>query len=214
MEELLNDYLLKMIRPGKGKVYQKGEVIYHEDTPSFGLYFISSGTVKIYTSDASGREIILRLTGQKDIFGHRYLLDEKTHLESAKALEESTCHFIDGRDFQDQMESLPHLRQIIFQKIGHEIYHYQKRCVELMRKNVRERLAGYFNYMVLNHSENTQNGIKIKIQLSREEIASIIGTANETAIRFISEFKEMGLITEEERFFYIKNKEELIRLSQ
>ncbi len=214
MEEYFNDDFLKTIGFRKGKIYQKGEVIYHEDTPSFGLYFISSGTVKIYTSDASGREIILRLAGQKDIFGHRYLLDEKTHLESAKALEESTCHFIDGRDFQDQMESLPHVRQIIFKKIGHEISHYQKRCVELMRKNVRERLAAYFNDMVLNHSEQTEDGIKIKIQLSREEIASIIGTANETAIRFISEFKEMGLITEEDRYFYIKNQEELLRLSQ
>ena len=214
MEELINDFLLESTKPGKGKVYQKGEVIYYEDTPSFGLYYISSGTVKIYTSDTNGREIILRLASKKDIFGHRYLMNEKIHVESAKALEETICHFIDGRDFQDKMQRIPPLTQIILQKIGKEIHHYQRRCVELIKKNVRERLASYFYYMAMNHSENSKYGIKIKVQLSREEIASIIGTANETAIRFISEFKELGIICEEDRFFHIRDKERLASIGR
>jgi CRP-like cAMP-binding protein len=214
MEDFIHDYLLQTLPSGKGKVYQKGEIIYHEDTPSYGLYYISSGTVKIYTSDQSGREIILWLASGKDIFGHRYLMDEKNHQESAKAVEESICHFIDGKDFQDKMQLVPELRQIIFQKIGKEIHHYQKRCVELMRKNVRERLASYFYHMTMNHGESTQDGFKIKIQLSREEIASVIGTANETAIRFISEFKELGLIVEKDRYFYIPDKEKIASLSE
>jgi CRP-like cAMP-binding protein len=214
MEKLINDFLLETTRPGRGKVYQKGEVIYYEDTPSFGLYYISSGTVKIYTSDTNGREIILRLASEKDIFGHRYLMNESVHVESAKALEETICHFIDGRDFQDKMQRIPPLTQIILQKIGKEIHHYQKRCVELIKKNVRERLASYFYYMAMNHSEQLPKGLKIKIQLSREEIASIIGTANETAIRFISEFKEIGLIYEEDRFIYIRDKERLASIGR
>ena len=68
--------------------------------------------------------------------------------------------------------------------------------------------------MAMNHSEQLPKGLKIKIQLSREEIASIIGTANETAIRFISEFKEIGLIYEEDRFIYIRDKERLASIGR
>ncbi len=214
MEDLMSQYVLQSKNPATKKIYHKGEIIFHEDIPCFGLYYLTSGTVKIYTTDLNGREIILRLASKGDIFGHGYLYDEMSHSNSSKALEETTCHFIDGREFQALMEQDPKMSHIIMNKMGEELILYQKRCVELIKKNVRERLACYFHYMAEKHSEKNSRGIKIKLQLSREEIASMIGTANETAIRFISEFKELGLIEEEERFFHILDKDRLALMAR
>lgn len=203
MDQLIQHYQTNQENLSNIKVYKKGDVIYNEDTPSFGLYYISQGTVKVFMTDRNGREVILRLASKGDIFGHGYLFGERNHKDSAKAMEETHCHFLDGNDFQALMMKNPSLGVEIMKKIGKELNSAQSRCVDLIKKNVRERLACYFHYMAKNHSEQNEKGTRINLQLSREEIASIIGTANETAIRFISEFKEMGLIQEEDRFFHI-----------
>lgn len=214
MEQLLEAHQFESETVSNKRVYKKGEVIYYEDTPAFGFYYIKSGTVKIFSSDNTGKEVILRLASSGDIFGHGNLLGHKNHMNSAQAIEESTCHFIDGNEFHNLMMRNPALMVTIMKKVGRELTIIQDRCVDLMKKNVRERLASYFHYMTMYHSEHTDQGMKIRIHLSREEIASIIGTAHETAIRFIGEFKEMGLIREEDRFFYILDQERLRSLGR
>ncbi|MFP5386542.1 MAG: Crp/Fnr family transcriptional regulator [Bacteriovoracia bacterium] len=196
------------------RLYKKGEVVYYEDTPSFGFFYVSKGTIKIFTQDSQGREVILRLAKTGDIFGHAFLFGQRNHINSAKAVEETECDFVEGVKFQSTIINNPGLGFMVMKKIGKELSLFQNRCVDLMKKNVRERLASYFYYMSLHHSENDEDGLKINVQLSREEIASIIGTANETAIRFISEFKELGLIREEDRFFHILDKERLANMGR
>jgi CRP-like cAMP-binding protein len=185
------------------RIYKKGETLFHEGTPSFGLYWINTGTVKVFTADPDGREVILRLASAGDIFGHGYIFGEKLHPNSAKAIEETHCQFLDGNHFNVLMQKDSELSMIILRKIGKELLMSQNRCVDLIKKNVRERLACHFYYMAQHHSTQDRPGTKIRIQLSREEIAAMIGTTSETAIRFISEFKEIGLIYEEDRFFHI-----------
>ena len=203
MDKILQHFQINQESLTRNRIYKKGDIIYNEDTPSFGPYYVSKGTVKVFMTDRNGREVILRLATTGDIIGHGYLFGERNHKDSSRAIEETQCHFLDGNDFQDLMMKNPGFGVEIMKKIGQELTFAQGRCVDLIKKNVRERLACYFHYMAKNHSEQNDKGTRIKLQLSREEIASIIGTANETAIRFISEFKEMGLIQEEDRFFHI-----------
>lgn len=209
MEQMILDTQFESETVSNKRLYKKGEIIYYEDTPTFGFYYIKSGTVKIFSSDNVGKEVILRLATEGDIFGHGNLLGYKNHQNSAQAVEETVCHFIDAHVFQNLMMKNPGLMVMVMKKVGKELSHIQDRCVDLMKKNVRERLASYFHYMTTYHSETTDQGMKIRVHLSREEIASIIGTAHETAIRFIGEFKEMGLIREEDRVFYILDRERL-----
>lgn len=214
MEQIIDDYPFKKESTSNHKLYHKGEVIYYKDTPSFGFYYITQGTVKIYTTDNNGREVILRLARSGDIIGHEFLMGENSHTDSAKALEDTVCQFLDGHEFHDLMMNNPSMGLLIMKKMKEELELIQGRCIDLIRKNVRERLASYFHYMSEYHSHEDDKGIRIRVHLSREEIASLIGTANETAIRFIGEFKEMGLIQEEDRVFHILDKPRLRQIAR
>lgn len=194
--------------------FKKGDLLYSENTRANGLFWIVSGTVKVYSTDKDSREVILRLATQGDVVGHGFIFGNQIHTDSVKVIEETKCLFLGENDFQHFLQSNPESALILMKKFGKEIMWTQNRCIDLMRKNVRERLACYFHYMAQNYGVEDTRGTKVKIQLSREEIASMIGTANETAIRFISEFKAMGLIQEEERFFHILRPEELATIGK
>ncbi len=213
MEVSSNNLSFDLNIPGQKKKFNKGEIIYHEETPSFGLYLVLSGIIKVYTSDDSGKEIILRLAGPGDIIGHHFLFKNITHIDSSKVIENSVCDFFDKKSLNEIQKSSPETFDYIIQKIGQELMIYQDKSIELIKKNVRERLASFFCYMVKNHSEIKNDKIRIKVQLTREEIASMIGTANETAIRFISEFKDLGLVEEVDRYFYILEKDKIEKLA-
>ncbi len=213
MEVISNNLSLDLNIPGQKKKFTKGEIIYHEETPSYGLYVVNSGIIKVFTSDDSGKEIILRLAGPGDIIGHHFLFKNITHIDSSKVIENSICNFIDKKSLQEIQKNSPETFDYIIQKIGQELMIYQDKSIELIKKNVRERLASFFCYMVKHHSERKNEKTRIKVQLTREEIASMIGTANETAIRFISEFKELGLIEEIDRYFHILEKEKIEKLA-
>jgi CRP/FNR family transcriptional regulator len=213
MEVSSNNLSSDLNIPGQKKKFNRGEIIYHEDSPSYGLYLVNSGILKVYTSDDSGKEIILRLAGPGDIVGYHFLFKNMIHIDSSKVIENSVCNFIDKKTLQEIQKNSPETFDYIIQKIGQELMIYQDKSVELIKKNVRERLASFFCYMAKNHSEIKNQKIRIKVQLSREEIASMIGKANETAIRFISEFKDLGLVEEVDRFFLILEKEKIDKLA-
>jgi CRP-like cAMP-binding protein len=194
--------------------FKKGEILYSENSPANGLLWILSGTIKVYSTDKDSREVILRLATSGDIIGHGFIFGDQVHTDSAKVIEEARCILLKENDFQRLLQENPEAALLLMKKFGKEIIWTQNRCIDLMRKNVRERLACYFHYMSNNYGIADTRGIKIKVQLSREEIASMIGTANETAIRFISEFKAMGLIQEEERYFHILRLEELATIGR
>lgn len=212
--ETSNDFAFDQNTPGFKKKYKKGDIIYHEDTPSNGLYFVISGIIKVYNLDDNGKEIILRLAGPGDILGHHFIFHRYENQNSAKVISNSVCHYIEKKTLLE-MNRLDNLNfDYIIAKIGEELLTYQDKSIDLVRKNVRERLASFFCYMAKHHSEIINNKISIKVQLSREEIASMIGTANETAIRFISEFKEIGLIEEIDRSFKIIEMDKMIKLAR
>lgn len=197
--------MLESIENGQAHHYRKGETIYHEGTSSFGIYLIKQGHVKVFTNEMEGKEHILRLAGAGDLLGHRSLFKSKYHLESTKALEDTDCYFFEHRTIEELFIKSPGLAVDTLLRISRELDDALSRNSTLIKKNVRERMAEYFIMMEKFYGEIHEGEIRIHLHLSREEIASMIGTANETAIRFISDFKEQGLISEIDKTFYIKD---------
>lgn len=204
MEELLK-------QKSKIKSFKKSDVLFQEKAEADGIYFVKSGTIKVFREDFSGRQIILRLARAGDVLAPYFLTPRKQHLYSARALDDLEIYHVGHVELLSIDKN--RIYSYLLDKTGVELSHVQTRYVELMKKSVRERLACHFSEMATHHSVETAEGLKVKVRLSREEIASMIGTAHETAIRFIGEFKDEGLIKEEDKSFYILNPEKLSEIA-
>lgn len=209
METLIQDFDFKQ----NLHLYRRGEMIFHQDTPAFGFYYILSGTVKIISIEKDGTEIILRLARAGDFIGLGTVMGRPRHTEGAKAIEDTHCSFIEARQVHQLFTVHPPLATLILEKIGTELKEAHTRNINLIKRTVRQRLAAYFVHMATHHADAEDNGLRLNLKLTREEMASLIGTAIETIIRFISEFKAKGFISEEERTFTIHQLGELRKIS-
>jgi CRP-like cAMP-binding protein len=201
-----NSDLVKLDR--KVQIYSKGEPIYLEGTSATGVYCVRRGSVKVFKTQYDGSEIIFHLASEGDLIGHSSLSITE-HMNSAVAVEETRCCFFEKSFFLSLVKKEPMLLLLAFNKVEEELSEAQGKNIGLIKLSVRERLACYFVRMAELYGQAGFDGIKINLRLSREEIAAYVGTAQETAIRFISEFKAKGIIKEERRQFYVMRLEEL-----
>lgn len=205
-DDLKNLSLLKTMHH-----YRKGEIIFHQDTPSFGLHCIQSGSIKLFTQEEDGKEIIKRLAHAGDFIGHSSAFGSKSYVESAKVLEDTICCFIETQHFKSFLDTSPQFLSEFLKTISLELAEASNRHADMIRKSVKARLASYLVKMA-EDSVPEDERYQFTHHLSREEMASYIGSAHETVIRCLSEFKELGYIEEENRSFTILNKERLIHL--
>ncbi len=193
---------------------RKGENLYRQGSPCAGIHIILSGLLKIYCNEDNGKEIIHRLASSEDILGVNSYFGQSHYSENAKALEDAICCFVHEKHLLELMEKKPAFSLQMMKKLVVDLNSSYSRNANLIKKSVRERLADYFIYMISRFGETSGQDIKIKYQLSREEIASIIGTANETVSRGITEFKELGYLDERDKHFIILQHEKLRQISK
>ncbi len=190
--------------------YKKGHTLFFQDNPPFGLYCINKGKVKISKIGAAGKESIIRIAGEGDVLGHRSLFSKENYTATATALEDSVICFIDKKYIFELIRNKPVVSLQLIQKLSIELGAAENKYASHSQKNVRERLAEFL--LTLNESYGVKEGnrSRLDIKLTREEIASIIGTASETVIRFITEFKDEGLIEQEGKTIFITDPQKLL----
>lgn len=193
---------------------KKGENLYRQGSPCAGIHIIIAGLLKIFSNEDNGKEIIHRLASAEDILGVNSYFGPSTYSENAKALEDSICCFIHEKDLLELMGTDPAFSMQMMKKLVVDLNSSYSRNANLIKKSVRERLADYFVYMSSRFGEDSEIGLKLRYQLSREEIASIIGTANETVSRGITEFKELGYLDEKDKHFFILQHEKLKQIGK
>jgi CRP/FNR family transcriptional regulator, polysaccharide utilization system transcription regulator len=172
--------------------YKKGSVIYHEGNRISGCYCVSNGIIKIYKTGIDGKEQIVTFAKKGDIIGFRSVLSGELACTTAKVIEDAHLCFIPGDTliniFKRNSEFSMDLMQLACKELG-EANAY---ITDIAQKTVRERLAE-----VLIHLKNNFELDKdqfLQITLTREELANIVGTATESVIRLLSEFKSDKLI--------------------
>lgn len=191
--------------------YKKGQTLFVQGTHPYGIYCVSTGNIKLTKTDSSGKESIVRIVGGGDVIGHRSLFTDSHYSATATALEDSEVCFIDKKFILKVIEEQPTVSLSIINKLSRDMGAAEEKLSSFHQKNVRERLAELLLLLKESHGEKLEDGrVKISLRLTREEMATMIGTANETLIRFISEFKEAGLIEQEGKVLYIINEPELI----
>lgn len=192
-------------------VYKKGQTLFVQGNHPFGLFCISSGNIKVTKVGADGKESIVRVASAGDVLGHRSLFTDQYYMATATALEETKVCFLDKKFILKVMQEQPSVSMQVIEKLSTDMGKAESKLSSLHQKNVRERLAELLLLLKESHGELEEDGrIKINLKLTREEMATMIGTANETLIRFITEFKDAGLIEQEGKIIFIKNEEELL----
>ncbi len=192
-------------------VYKKGQTLFVQGNHPFGLYCISTGNIKVTKIGADGKESIVRIATAGDVLGHRSLFTDQYYTATATALEDTKVCFLDKKFIMKVIQDQPSVSMSVIEKLSTDMGAAENKLSSLHQKNVRERLAELLLLLKESHGEKQEDGrIFINLKLTREEMATMIGTANETLIRFISEFKDAGLIEQEGKKIFIANEEELI----
>jgi CRP-like cAMP-binding protein len=190
--------------------YKKGQTLFVQGNPPFGMYCISTGNIKVTQVGEDGKESIVRIASAGDVLGHRSLFTEQYYNATATALDDCSVCFIDKKYIMKLVSEQPTVSMNLITKIGEDLGAAEKRISSFSQKNVRERLAELLLLLKESHGEKEGSRVKLNIKLTREEMASIIGTASETLIRFMSELKQEGFIEQEGKTIFISNEEGLL----
>ncbi len=202
---------LNIINTGKQcKHYQKGDIIFNEGSYPLHLLCIHHGKIKLQKLGSDGREQIIRLIKQGDIMGYRALLSGEAYYSSAVALEDCTICAIPKETFFNVVRMDSHLAFDMMQLLSTELRQAQMKVVEMAQKSVKERLAE--GLLVLYQTYGLQSDKKtLAVMLSREELATMIGTATETVIRLLAEFKRQKFLDISGRNIKILNYNALLK---
>tara|TARA_B100001971_G_C18267890_1_gene595809 strand:+ start:20758 stop:21453 length:696 start_codon:yes stop_codon:yes gene_type:complete len=193
--------------------YKKGQVLFVEGNPTYGIYCVNKGNIKITQMSPDGKESIIRIAQAGDVIGHRSLFTSKHYQASATAIEEAHVCFIDKDYILKLIETKPSVSFNLISRLSRDLGAAEHRISSFSQKNVRERLAELLLLLKESHGEPTEKGTFINIKLTRDEMASIIGTAPETLIRFMSEIKSLGYIEQEGKKIFITDEKALIEFA-
>lgn len=191
-------------------IYKKGQVIFHEGAYPFGMYCINTGKIKLSHSGDDGREQIIRLVKAGDIMGYKALLSGERYTATAIALEDSSICFIPKDLFMDVLRKDASLSIEMMRILSSELRKAELKITHLAQKPVRERLAETLLFIRETYGVEA-DGQTLNVRLSREEIANLVGTATESAIRLLSEFKKDGMIELEGKKIRLTDVEEIIK---
>lgn len=194
-------------------VFKKGQVIFEEGGTATGLFCIHSGKVKVYKTGDDGRDQIVRFAREGDALGYRSLMTGEAYSVSAAALEDSMICRIPQSAFFGMIDKDGKLSLRVIHLLSGELRDAEKQIVNLAQKPVRERLAEAL--LLLREVYGTENGehSALNVRLTREELASVVGTATETLVRTIAELKREKLIATDKKKILILDYKGLVEAS-
>lgn len=196
------------------KNYEKKDIIFWEGDNAHSLFFIEKGTIKTYKSTEAGKEFVTGLYGPGDFIGQLSLLNnDGKYVENAMVIEDAQISAIPKSNFTKLLYGNPEVSQKFIGMISNNLIDVQKQLVAMAFAPVRQRAARTLIELLQKGiiKEKPNGGLGIP----REDFAGMIGTATETAIRTLSDFKDEGLITTDHgRRIIILNEEGLKEISE
>lgn len=184
--------LKKLSADRRIKSFKKKDIIFSEGNSPIYLYFLSKGRVAISRAHEYGKELITTLYKPGDFFGYTALLEGGLYSESAEALEDSEVCLIPKEDFFSLMYNNMGVMKVFVKMLADNVQEKEKQLLNLAYSTVRKRVA---EALVLLHSRYADAKEKnFTIAITRSDLANIVGTATESLIRTLSDFKEEGMV--------------------
>lgn len=211
LKSLNKDELVKIANCKTSYTIKKGESIFREGESVNGIFCIKEGVCKLSKLSPNGKDHIVKLVKPGDLLGQRSMIsDEPTNL-SATALEDMRVCFLPKQEVLHFFNQNNQFSMNVMRSICGDLKDADDHMVSMAQKTVRERLAETLLYLEETFGKDKDNSLRI--QLSREELAGIIGTATESCIRLLSEFNKNGWISLTGKKISISDKNKLKRIA-
>jgi CRP-like cAMP-binding protein len=213
LAELPSDEYELLTRNKTEQSFKKGEIVFREGFYPTGIFYIINGKVKKYKVDKDGREQIIYVANTGELVGYHAILAEDRYPDSASTLEHSTITFIPKEDFLMVLQQSSVLNNRLLKTLSHEFSVLANSVTLFAQKSVRERLALQLIVMREKYKVNFEPGKPIEINLSRDDLASLVGTARENVVRVLTEFKEGQILETKGRKIIVLDIRKLIAIA-
>jgi CRP-like cAMP-binding protein len=191
--------------------YKKGEIIFREGGIPTGIFHVVEGHVKKYKSTPNGGEQIFYLCRRGELLGYHALLGEENYPDSAATIEDAMIAFIPKDSFLQVLHNSPHLSNRLLKALGKEFSLFINSIANLATKTVRERLAIQLLQLDEKFKKSNHAGAASEINISRADLANMVGTAKETIVRTLHDFETEGLIEKTDKMIKILNRKGIIK---
>jgi len=172
--------------------YKKKQLIYKEGAHPHYLYYIIKGKVKTYKTHDDGKDLVIDLFNEGDFFGYVSLLEGSTYKENAESMEVTELALIPKKDFEDLVNSNPATAQKFVGLLVKNLAEKEKQLLGIAYNTLRKKVADAL--VSLQKKYHTNKNEPYLIDISRDDLATIAGTATESLIRTLSDFKSENLI--------------------
>lgn len=172
--------------------YKKKQVIYSEDNHPSKLFYIQKGKIKTFKMNEDGKEFVIGLYNSGDFLGYTALLEDSIYKETAETLEDCEVAIIPKIEFEELIHSNPDVLQKFVQLLANNVTDMEVQLLGLAYNSLRKKVAD--TLIMLSNKYKKDNEQQFVISMSRENLANIAGTAKESLIRTLSDFKAESLI--------------------
>jgi len=208
-KRLLDELRLK----GRIKTYKKKQSIYQEgDTPLF-IYQVKKGKVRSFLYYQDGRELSTNIYTEGDYFGYEALLAHEKYSDNTQTIESSELCVINKDFFFELLYQNPTIAQKFIELLSESIRDKEEQLLRLAYHSVRKRVADALVVVAQKFLDDPKKD-ECMIRISRDDLAAMAGTANETISRTLSDFKDEKLLSKEGNAIKIHSIHKLSNIKQ
>ncbi|MGX5816879.1 Crp/Fnr family transcriptional regulator [Chitinophaga lutea] len=195
------------------QVYEKGENIFREGGFAQGIFYIIEGKIKKFKVDSNGKEQIIYVANAGELMGYHAVLAEDRYPDSAAALEKSKVAFIPKEDFLAILDRSPVLSRRLLKTLSHEFAVLANAVSLFAQKPARQRLAVQLIVLREKYKVDFSPGMPVTITMSRDDLASLVGTTKENVVRMLTELKEEGIVETKGRKIVVHDVNRLVKIA-
>ncbi|MEM6719307.1 MAG: Crp/Fnr family transcriptional regulator [Bacteroidota bacterium] len=192
LKYLTKEELVRISDCKTSKIVRKGQLLFNEGDLINGIFCVRDGICKLTKLSANGKDQIVKLVVKGELIGQRSLVSEESTNLSATALNDMQVCFIPKYEVMRDLHENNDFTLDVLKVMAKDLKEADNLIVNMAQKSVRQRLAEALLY--IHAAFGTDEDGMLTIVLSREDYANIVGTATESVIRILSQFKKDGLI--------------------
>jgi CRP/FNR family transcriptional regulator, cyclic AMP receptor protein len=208
----LNEHEIeKIVEISLSRTWKKNSYIFLQGEPLDNVYFIDEGKIKIYKSDINGREQIVTIAKNGEMFPHVGFFRKGSYPANAEVLEKATLVVVPIAKFENVLIENPELCIKVFKVLGEKIVDLQNRLEEQILNNTYEQIIKLLIRLGEKHGTKNEDGtVILKNEFTNKDLANMIGTTRETVSRTLTKMKKEELIEIDEQGNMIINPDTLM----